>query len=71
MKKRRQSVFGEQLQNDFNTQISLLRIDAFGIQKPFDVGRCRIRSIQLGERRRNEEGIWFSKIKWFVQNNGK
>ena len=39
------------------------RCDAFRIQKTFQISRCRIRRIELRERRRNEKEFGFQEIK--------
>ncbi len=40
-----------------NAQIGLPAADALGIEKTFEVGRSRVRRIQLGESRRNQQDI--------------
>ena len=47
---------GIQGQKNLNTQIGLIRTDAFGIQKTFQVRSGWIRRIQLGEGRRKKKG---------------
>lgn len=49
---------GKKSQNDFNAQVHLEGRNAFGIEETFEVSRCRIGRIELGEGRGDEKEVF-------------